>query len=108
MIKINLRFFGFGLATMTMLSACGETQNQLTVARSLTCTELAREIGKREQRRDSARVEGVFNSIISVVADDEETREGASIDSAINTVDEIDAERSFEQLNEIYSSKGCV
>lgn len=99
---------GTALIALTMLSACGESKRQLAEAQSYSCTQLAREIGKREQRRDSARIDGVLNTITSIATDDKEVRRQADIDSTINTIDEVDAEKSFEQLQEIYRNKGCI
>lgn len=101
------RPLGACLIALATLSACGESQQDLDAARKMRCTELAREIGKREQRRDSARVDGVINTITSVVADDKEVRDAADIDSAINSIDEYDADTSLDQLEKIYRAKGC-
>lgn len=108
MTTFKLISFGAYLMSFAMLSACGETRQQLAAAQALSCTELAREIGKREQRRDSAQIDGVFNTIESVIADDKEDRDSASIASTINIIDETDAEESIEQLERIYRSKGCT
>lgn len=93
---------------LTGLIACGETEEQLAFAQTASCTELAREIGKREQRRDSASIDGLLNGIVSVVADDKSTRQTADIDAAMNSFDEMDAEKSLEQLEGIFERKGCT
>lgn len=95
------------LMTLAILSACGESQQDLEAARKMRCTELAREIGKREQRRDSARIDGVLSTITSVVSEDKEMRDAANIDSAIDSIDEYDADKSLDQLEKIYRAKGC-
>lgn len=104
----GLRTFVPCMIALATLTACGESKKQLEIARSMSCTELAREIGKREQRRDSARIDGVFNSIVSVVDSDKEVRRSADIDSTINNIDEADAEKSVEQLTKIFRQKGCI
>lgn len=95
------------LIVLSILSACGESKQDLEAARKMRCTELAREIGKREQRRDSARLDGVVNTITSVVSTDKELRNAANIDSAVNSIDEYDAGTSLDQLEKIYRAKGC-
>lgn len=100
--------FGISFAALVLLSACGESEKQLAAAQSYSCTQLAREIGKREQKRDSAQVDGFINTIESVVSDNKELKDAADIDATINMLDEADAEKSLEQLGAIYRSKGCV
>ncbi|SMR71043.1 hypothetical protein SAMN04488030_0663 [Aliiroseovarius halocynthiae] len=89
------------------LSACGESKDQLSSAWSKSCTELAREIGKREQRRDSAKIDGWINIAESAFAEDSNAAAAADIEYAANAFDEADAEKSFDQLTKIYRSKGC-
>lgn len=95
-------------ATLFTLSACGHTPDQLAAAQGYSCTKLAREIGKQEQRKESAQVSGMFESLTSVVADSKEERNSAGISSAAHSIDEADADKSMRQLNEIYNAKGCV
>ncbi len=99
---------GLFLFVLVTLAACGESQQQLSAAHSLSCTDLAREIGKREQRRDSAKVDGWINMIESAVASDKEAETAADIDFLVNSIDEADAGKSFKQLQKIYRSKGCT
>lgn len=96
------------LAGLTVLSACGESEKQLAAAEHYSCTQLAREIGKREQRRDSAQIDGFMNGLVSAVADDKKRRREADIESLANNIDEADAEKSLEQLTAIYRRKGCI
>lgn len=107
MTIIKLGSWGACIITIATISACGESQKQLDAASQFSCTELAREIGKREQRRDSAQINGVINTIESVIADDKDAETAADIGALTNYIDEADAEKSLEQLEGIYRSKGC-
>lgn len=96
-----------GLLALSFLVACGESKQQLAKAQTYSCTQLAREIGKREQRKTSAQVDGFVNNVESIFAKDKEVRTAADIETGVNLVDEIDATKSLKQLESIYRAKGC-
>ena len=103
------KFHPIGPLLLTLaVSACGESKQQLAKAQGLSCTELSREIGKREQRRDTARVDGWINIAESAIAGDSDVGRAADIEGAVNSIDEADAEKSLHQLQGIYQSKGCI
>lgn len=95
-------------ATLCALTACGESQQDLSAARSMSCTQLARVLGRREQRRESAAIDSIGNTLTSALTDDKELERSAAIEGLVNNVDEMDANRSIEQLNAIYRAKGCA
>lgn len=96
------------LAGLLALSACGETNAQLAAAQSYSCTQLAREIGKREQVRDSAQIDSVVDTVASAVIDDKEERRATDIRLGVNAFEDLDAQKSLKQLTQIYRSKGCT
>lgn len=100
--------FGSLLITLVVLSACGESNQQLSAAHTYSCTELSREIGKLEQRRDTARVNGWISVAEGVFAADSGESLAADIGLAANSIDEADAEKSLEQFQRIYDRKGCI
>ena len=53
------------LIVVAGLGGCADPRQEMLAAQAMSCTELAREIGRHEYRRDSARVDGVINSISS-------------------------------------------
>lgn len=97
----------FVAVALITLGACGHSQKQLALVETYSCTEIARELGKLEERRTSAQVDGFFDAITSVVADSKEDRAEADISLAVNSLDEADADLSHEQLTEIYRRKNC-
>lgn len=97
-----------GLFALGGLVACGESKTQLAAANSYSCTDLAREIGKREQRKTAAQVNGFANSMVSIFTSDKELRTAADVETGVNLIDEIDAGKSLNQLQKIYDAKGCV
>lgn len=100
-------YLGASLIALTALTACGESPEQLAAARSYSCTQLAREIGKLEQRKETAQIDGTINSIASVVINDKEERRAAGLESAVNSIDEADADKSLQQYKDIFFAKGC-
>lgn len=95
-------------AALCALTACGESQRSLSAAQTMSCTELARELGKREQRSETAGINSFANSLTSVLTDDKEVEREADIEGFINDVDQADADRSIEQLTAIFQAKGCA
>lgn len=89
------------------LSACGHSSDQLAYAERLSCPQLAQELGRYEERRDDAAVDGFVSDLVSIVADNESDRREAGFDSAISSLEEADADLSLEQLAAIYKRKGC-
>ena len=96
------------LIVVAALAGCADPRQEMLAAQAMSCTELAREIGRHEYRRDSARVDGVINSISSAIADDKKERDAADIESLGNGIDEMDASRSIEMLQKVYRSKRCA
>ncbi len=108
---MTIRFPKLHLITMMIvatLAACGETERDLHKARQMSCTELAREIGKREQRVESAQIDGWVYTLTSIISDDDELETAANIGLGASAIEEIDATKSLEQLKEIYSQSDCV
>lgn len=98
------------LALTTMLfglGACGLSDKQLDDARYMSCTELAREIGRYEQQRDDGEMDSLFGSVESALSDNKRDRENANMDSLSGDLQASDARQSLDQLNRIYRQKGC-
>ena len=95
------------ILVLPLLMSCGEAETELTKAQTYSCAQLAREIGKREQRRDDAEIDGWINVLELAISDDREVERVASIELAANAFDEADADKSFGQLQEIHRNKGC-
>ena len=104
----TLKLALIGILALGGLTACGESKAQLAAAHSYSCTDLAREIGKREQRKTSAQVDGFANSMVSIFSSDKEVRTAADVETGVNLIDEIDAGKSLKQLQKIYDAKGCA
>ncbi len=102
----QLRFSA--LVLLTLVAACGQTGLQLEQARAMSCTELARELGKREQKRESAQIDGFAHSLDSVFADDKKARREADMNSVLTSLDEAVAEKEIAQLEQIFTAKGCT
>lgn len=95
-------------AALCALTACGESRHSLNAARAMSCTQLARELGKHEQRSASAGIDSMVNTITGAFTDDNAVERQAAIDGLINDVDQADANRSIEQLTAVFNAKGCA
>lgn len=107
MTRLFYRSFGCLGVLAATLTACGESQQQISAARSMSCTELAHQIGRRAQRKDTAQAEGWINLAEGVFASDKEAALEASVEHSVSAFEEADAEMSLNQLQEIYREKRC-
>ncbi|HAT87975.1 MAG TPA: hypothetical protein DCS30_19800 [Rhizobiales bacterium] len=93
---------------MTTLGACTSSDNSLEDARYMSCTELARNIGRQEQRKEDALIDGIGDDIDMIISKTDEDKTASAISGMINDLDEHDADQSLKQLNQIFRQKGCV
>lgn len=105
---IRLLTASAALIALSLLGACGHGPNDLRAARSLSCTQLARELGRLEQRSDAAGIDSTFATLEGAFANRDTDETAAEISGLVHDVDQIDADKSIDQLTQIYTAKGCI
>lgn len=96
---------GFTIGVIFGLGACATNETSLS---SMSCTDLAREIGKATQTRDDAAVDSVVGTIDMLAADNTADEITGGVDSLVGDISGAAAESRLDTLNRAFAQKGCV
>lgn len=91
-------------ASVLALAACAT--DDATIA-SMSCTELAHEIGRATQSRDDAAVDSVVGTIDMLVADNKADEIAGGAESLAGDISGAAAQSEIDRLNRVFVQKGC-
>lgn len=100
-----IRLASIGLACFT-LCACESMDNQIDY-HNMSCTQLAREIGKLEARKERADDDELSSNIGAAFAKDRDAERDYEIDSALAGLTSYSIENELKKLENIYRHKAC-
>ncbi|AUQ54782.1 hypothetical protein PhaeoP72_04031 (plasmid) [Phaeobacter inhibens] len=86
------------------LSGCAASEKPLT---SMSCTELAIEIGKMTQARDEAAMDSAAGALDVIIADTRAEEIEGGVDALIGDVSGAMAQGKLSKLNRVFVQKGC-
>lgn len=86
------------------LSGCATPEKPLT---SMSCTELAIEIGKMTQARDEAAIDSAVGAVDIIIADTRAEEIEGGVDALIGDVSGAMAQDELNKLNRVFAEKGC-
>lgn len=104
-----IKFLPLSLATTcaVMLAGCASESFSNARLSSMSCTDLAREIGRYTQMRDDADADSLVGTIDMVIADNREDEIVAGAESIIGDITSAGAERELSRLQSAYVQRGC-
>ncbi len=92
------------IVALLVLAACAEDRPPLA---SLSCTDLAREMGKATQSRDDAAVDSIAGTIDMLAADSRADEISGGVDSIVGDITGTAAQSELDTLNGAFVQKGC-
>jgi hypothetical protein len=95
------------IATLA-LGACSTDDGSDIPVQRMSCTDLAREIGKYTQMKQDADIDSVFGTIGMLAADNKEDEIAHGIEGIAGDVTGAVAENELDTLKTVYARKGCV
>ncbi len=95
---------GAMLIVALTLGACTTPDKPLT---SMSCTELAMEIGKMTQARDEAAIDSAAGAINIIIADNRAEEIEGGVEALIGDVSGAMAQDELSKLNRVFVQKGC-
>ncbi len=103
-IKTNMTLSA-AIATALALGACSADETPIT---SMSCTQLAHEIGKATQTRDDAAVDSVFGTVDMLTADNKADEITGGVESIAGDITGAAAQSEIDKLNRVFVQKGCT
>lgn len=91
-------------ATILGLAACAKTQIPIA---SMSCTDIAREIGKATQARDDATVDSAIGLVEMLASDNQADEILGSVNSIAGDLTGAAVTRDLRKLNRAFAVKGC-
>jgi hypothetical protein len=92
------------IATLLVLGACADDRPPLA---SMSCTDLAREIGRATQSRDDAAIDSLAGTIDILAADNRADEISGGVDSLVGDITGATAQSELDTLNNVFVQKGC-
>ena len=91
-------------AAILALGACASDSVQVT---SMSCTDLAREIGRATQTRDDANVDSILGTVEMLAADNKDDEISSGVESLVGDISGSVAQSELDTLNRAFVQKGC-
>lgn len=95
------------IAAALLLGGCGDEAPSDAELYRLSCTGLAREIGKFSQKRADAQEDSIVGTVDMILADNREAEVAAGINSISGDIEGANAERELNRLQSVYQARGC-
>jgi hypothetical protein len=105
MIRKKMTVLSTAIAAALALGACATDDAPIA---SMSCTDLAREIGKATQTRDDAAVDSFVGTIDMLVADNKADEIDGGVESIIGDISGAAAQSELGTLNQAFVQKGCT
>lgn len=105
MTQTKLLMAAFGM--VLLLSACAEKKLSNAELYSLSCTELAREIGKFGQIKKNADEDSLTGTLEMFISEDEGDQIVAGAESVVGDLASRDADEELTRLQAAFSRRGC-
>lgn len=90
-----------------LLGACASTDDHLQEYASLSCMQLAEEIGRNKAIEEDSTYDGVGASIDAIVSENDWEVATAGIEGAIALAENSDSKSRLEILDVMLANKGC-
>lgn len=88
------------------LSACSEMKD--TPIAQMSCTDLAREIGRNTERRNVGDVDALVGTLGAALSDDKGDRLASGVEGAIGGISSALARERLDQLKTAFARRGCI
>ena len=95
---------GSVIIALFVLGACATPDTPVT---SMSCTELAMEIGKMTQARDEAAVDSVAGAVNLLFADTRDDEIEGGIETLVGDVSGAFAQDALSKLRRVFIQNGC-
>ena len=95
------------MATLALGACSTEDGSDIPVQR-MSCTDLAREIGKYTQMKQDADIDSVFGAIGMLAADNRDDEIAHGVEGIAGDITAAVAENELDTLKTVYSRKGCI
>ncbi len=92
------------ISVLTMAACDDEPKIPMT---SMSCTELAREMGRFSQMAKDAEIDSAFHTIETILADDDDEALAATFNGITEDATASMARDELEALNRVYRQRGC-
>ncbi len=96
----------YAILAALALSSCSTLKDDVEKYQTYSCIGLAEEIGRWEQKLESAELDGGV-AVLGQIFGDKEEREEAELDETIAEFDEDDAHEHLRELRRIQAQKQC-
>ncbi len=95
------------IAVLTLGACSADDGNDIPVQR-MSCTDLAREIGKYTQMKQDADIDSVFGTIGMLAADNKDDEIAHGVEGLAGDITSAVAENELDTLKTVYARNGCV
>ena len=99
------KLLAISIAALT-IAGCTTLEEDVAEYRTYSCTGIAQEIGRWEQKLDDAETDGDI-AVLDQILGDKKEREDAETDELVADFDEADARDHLRELRRIQAEKGC-
>lgn len=96
------------LVTALTLGGCSVNNTGRTTDEYMSCTDLAREIGKYTQVKEDADVDSIVGTVGVLISDDKYDQISNGIDSISGDFTGMSARNELDKLNDAYVRSGCT
>ena len=105
---MNTKLFSITiLVATTLLGGCSVGAMNSKPIAQMSCTELAREIGRYTQLKETADADSLVGTVGMVLADNREDEITNGVESIVGDITSMSAESELEQLNRTFNQRGC-
>lgn len=95
------------LAAALALGACSGMNVKEPPVQYMSCTDLARQIGKYTQVKEDGEIDSIFGTIGSVLSDDKTDQITNGVEGIAGDITAVDARNRLDKLNAAYNRKNC-
>lgn len=95
------------LFATALLGGCSANTMNSTPIQHMSCTELAREIGRYTQMKETADADSLIGTVGMVLADNRQDEITNGVESIVGDVTSMSAASELAQLNRVFHQNGC-
>lgn len=106
-IKLTTKFSFIALSFGAVLLAGCSTTDTAKPIHQMSCTELAREIGKHTQMSERADADSLVGTVDMLISDKKEDQITHGVESVVSDLVGISAEQELKKLNQMFNQRGC-
>jgi len=105
MLKLALK--ALPIATTLGLCACSSSSLHAIPPEQMSCTELAREIGRAQQAKEDADADSLLGTVGALLADNKADQTAYTVDGLVGDITSASADNTLKKLNAIFHRNGC-